>query len=110
MSLIERLEEFAMEMQDWEARKTSIFGVEITKLPSKGQKVNLGLKVVPTDEEGKPLKRKGIFITSLEQWESMRRIFNDEKALELIETIDKIRQKNQQRETEKDESEGVFEL
>ncbi|MHA1115909.1 MAG: hypothetical protein K9W45_07585 [Candidatus Heimdallarchaeum aukensis] len=109
MSLKERLEQFAQEMKDWETRKTSIMGVEIAKLPSKEGELNLALKIIPTDEEGKPLKRKGVFITSLEQWDSMKRIFNDEKATELIENIEKMRQKREIKEDKEDTGE-VFEL
>ncbi len=111
MSLTERLEEFAREMKDWETRKTSVVGVEIAKLPKKGDKVNLALKIIPTDENGKPLKRKGIFLTSFDQWKALKTILADERAEELIKAIDEIRKQQETDEkAEEGENEEVFEL
>jgi hypothetical protein len=47
--------------------------------------------LIPVNEDGTPLKRKGIFITSIEQWESFKSILNNEKAHDLIKNIDNIR-------------------
>ena len=108
-NLAERLEKFAEEMKDWETRKTSVEGVEIAKLPSKGGQINLSLKIMPTDEEGKALKRKAIFVTSLEQWEELSKIFKDDKAKELMEAIEEM--KNQGKTpVQDDEDKEVFEL
>ena len=109
-NLIERLEKFAEEMKDWETRKTTVLGVEIAKLPPKGDRINLALKITPTDEEGKVLKRKAMFVTNMDQWEALKRVFSDEKALELMEAIEDMRQKNQPEPKESEESDEVFEL
>ena len=91
--LVDRLKEFGKEMKDWDKKKTSVLGVTIVKLPSKGDENSFGLEIIPVNEEGIPLKRrgKGLFITSLEQWEAFKDIFNNEKARDLIESINDIR-------------------
>jgi len=110
-NIVERLEKFAEEMKDWETRKTTVLGVEIAKLPPKGGKMVLALKITPTDEEGKQLKRKALFITNLDQWEAMKNVFNDEKALELMEAIEEMRTKGEPEKTDDtEEKEEVFKL
>ena len=54
------------------------------------------------------MKRKGLYVTSLDQWESFKEIFNNEKALELIQAIDKLKAKPEQEQST--ESEEVFKL
>ncbi len=109
VNLIERLKEFGKDMKDWEEVKTSIEGVIITKMPSKGDDLNFGLKIIPMSKEGKPLKRreKALFITSLEQWEVFKEIFNDPKGFDLISNIDSLRTPRVQ---EEEESGEVFEI
>lgn len=111
VDLSERLKNFGKEMKDWEEKKTSIDGVSIVKMPSKGDDLNFGLKIIPVSEEGKPLKRreKALFITSLEQWEAFRDIFNDEKGLDLIESIEGLRTPKEAIDKEK-ENEEVFDI
>ena len=47
--------------------------------------------MIPVNEDGAPLKRKGVFVTSLEQWESFKSLLNNEKAYDLIKNIDGVR-------------------
>ncbi|MHA1198361.1 MAG: hypothetical protein ACTSQF_03320 [Candidatus Heimdallarchaeaceae archaeon] len=91
--LVDRLKEFGKEMKDWDKKKTSVVGVTIVKLPSKGDDHSFGLEIIPVNAEGIPLKRrgKGLFITSLEQWEAFKDIFNNDKAHDLINSINEIR-------------------
>ncbi len=87
--LTERLKESAKTMKEWEEMPTSIAGLFIVKMP--GDETSLGLKILPVDEEGKPMKRKGVFITSLEQWEALESIFTNEKGKELVSCVDSIK-------------------
>jgi len=77
--LTDRLKEFGEEMKDWDKKKTSVSGVTIVKLPTKGDDANFGLEIIPAREDGTPLKRKGLFVTSLEQWEAFKEIFTNPK-------------------------------
>ena len=110
-SLVKRLKEFGKEMKDWDKKKTSVLGVTIVKLPSKGDEPSFGLEIIPVNEAGIPLKRrgKGLFVTSLEQWEAFKDIFNDEKALDLIKSIDEMR-KTRLTTVEESIEEEVFEV
>ncbi|MCK4845789.1 MAG: hypothetical protein KAS95_08960 [Candidatus Heimdallarchaeota archaeon] len=105
-SLINRLREYASSMKDWDKIKTSVEGVSLVKMPS-GEK--LSLEIIPVNEEGKPLKRKGLFVTSIEQFEAFKDIFINEKAHDLIQGIDALIEKKV---VVKDssEEEDVFEL
>ncbi len=109
--LVDRLKEFGKEMKDWDKKKTSVNGVKIVKLPSKGDENSFGLEIIPVNDEGIPLKRrgKGLFITSLEQWEAFKAIFNNDKAFDLIDSINKMR-KARISVVEEDSEEEVFEV
>ena len=89
--LTDRLKEFGKEMKDWDKKKTSVTGVTIVKLPTKGDDANFGLEIIPAREDGTPLKRKGLFVTSLEQWEAFKEIFTNPKAFDLIQSINNLR-------------------
>ena len=110
-SLINRLKEFGKEMKDWDKKKTSVVGVTIVKLPSKTDEPSFGLEIIPVNEDGVPLKRKGkgLFITSLEQWSAFKDIFNNEKAHDLINSINEIR-RSRLAVVEETEEEEVFEV
>ena len=53
VNLIDRLKEFGKDMKDWEEMKTSVEGVIITKMPSKGDDLNFGLKIIPMSKLSK---------------------------------------------------------
>ena len=64
VDLTERLKEFGKKVEDWGKMKTSVAGVSIVKLPTKGEDLKLGLEITPVNEDGKPLKKKGVYFTS----------------------------------------------
>jgi len=109
--LANRLKEFGKEMKDWDKKKTSVTGVTIVKLPSKSDEPSFGLEIIPVNEEGIPLKRrgKGLFVTSLEQWEAFKDIFNNDKAFDLIQSINEMK-KSRFSGTEEVSDEEVFEV
>ncbi len=108
VNLIERLKKFGKDMNDWERMRTSVAGVSIVKLPSKGDDLNFGLELLPVNEEGVPVKRKALFITSLDQWEAFQEVFSNPKALDLITNINEFRKEKTAEASE--ESGEVFEL
>ncbi|MBY9001115.1 MAG: hypothetical protein KGD64_09385, partial [Candidatus Heimdallarchaeota archaeon] len=89
--------------------KTSVPGVSIVKLPTKNEDLNFGLELLPVNEDGTPLKRKGVFITSLEQWEAYKMLLNDPKAQDLITNIDDMRKQKAVKSVSEDNGE-VLEL
>jgi len=108
VNLIERLKKYGKDMNDWERMRTSVSGVSIVKLPTKGDDLNFGLELIPVNEEGVPVKRKALFITSLEQWKAFADVFNNPKALDLITNINELRKETVTESAE--ESEEVFEI
>jgi len=110
MSIKDRLLKFSEELEDWEKIRTSIPGVSIVKLPTRGSAVRLALEVVPTDEEGNPLKRKGIYITSIQQWNSLKEIFSNPKGLELINSIEELKGEKSRKQPEEKDEEPILEL
>lgn len=111
VDLVNRLKEFGKKMKDWDKMKTSVVGVSIVKLPNKGDELNFGLELIPVNEEGIPLKRKGkgLFITSLEQWEAFKSLLNNKKAQDLIVNIDSMKKPKITKE-DSEENEEVFEV
>lgn len=108
VNLVERLKKFGKDMKDWERMRTSVAGVSIVKLPSKGDEPNFGLELLPVNEEGVAIKRKALFITSLEQWDAFQEVFSNPKALDLITNINELRKEKAAEASE--ESEEVFEI
>jgi hypothetical protein len=107
-NLVERLKKYGKDMADWEKMRTSVAGVSIVKLPSKGDDLNFGLEINPVNKEGNPVKRKGLYITSLDQWEAFKELFVNPKAFDLITNIDELRK---ERTSESPEESGeVFEI
>ncbi len=90
-NLVEKLKKFGKDMSEWEKMRTSVSGVSIVKLPSKGEDLNFGLELNPVNEEGFPMKKKGIYITSINQWEAFKELFDSPKALDLITTITELK-------------------
>ncbi len=107
-NLVERLKKYGKDMTDWERMRTSVAGVSIVKLPSKGDDLNFGLELLPVNEDGVPVKKKGLFVTSIDQWEAFKELFNSSKALDLITTISELKKERAIEPTE--ESEEVFEI
>ena len=107
-NLVERLKKYGKDMSDWERMRTSVAGVSIVKLPSKGDDLTFGLELLPVNEDGVPVKKKGLFVTSIDQWEAFKELFNSPKALDLISTISELKKERAIEPTE--ESEEVFEI
>ncbi|NPD87244.1 MAG: hypothetical protein HGN29_00880 [Asgard group archaeon] len=107
-NLVERLKKYGKDMSDWERMRTSVTGVSIVKLPSKSEDLNFGLELLPVKEDGIPVKKKGLFITSTDQWEAFKELFNSSKAFDLITTISELKKERAVEPAE--ESEEVFEI
>lgn len=77
--------------ENWEKMESSIQGVYIVKVPAtKTREAILYLEINPLKENGKPLKRKGVFISSKEMLHGFREAFSNEKSLLLIRIIDQV--------------------
>ncbi|MHA1910291.1 MAG: hypothetical protein ACTSYA_01230 [Candidatus Kariarchaeaceae archaeon] len=108
ISMKEALREFREVAEQWEKQSTSIPGLRLVRMPQ-GKKqpfAKLSVEMMPVDEEGNPRKRKGLFITNLEDFEFYAELFANPKVRDLLETIIDL---NLETEPKK-EDESVLEL
>jgi hypothetical protein len=91
MSDIEpKIKEFLEKGEDWEKYPTTIEGVNIVRMPpTKTRPALLSVEVNPL-RDGKPMKRRGLFVTSAEMLLSFGEILTEESLLNLMKTIDDI--------------------
>ena len=77
--------------KDWEKMDTPIEGVSVVKVPAtKTRPALLFLEINPIKEDGKPLKRKGLFVGSKEILIKFSEALNDDKTFQLIGELEKI--------------------
>ena len=80
--------------QDWEKMETPIEGVNVVKVPAtKTRPALLFLEVNPLKEDGKPFKRKGLFVGSYEMFVKFGEAFNDDKVYQLMKEVEKVNPK-----------------
>ena len=92
MSNIEnQLENHLKGGEDWEKMETPIPGVFVVKVPAtKTKPALLFLEVNPLKDDGKPLKKRGLFIGSKEMLLKFSEALNDDKTFQLIGELEKI--------------------
>ena len=79
---------------DWEKMETPIEGVNVVKVPAtKTRPPLLFLEINPLKEDGKPLKRKGLFVGSKEILIKFSEALNDDKTFQLIGELENINPK-----------------
>ena len=79
---------------DWEKMETPVPGVNVVKVPAtKTRPALLFLEVNPLKEDGKPMKRKGLFVGSKEMLIKFGEALNDDKVFQLIGELEKINPK-----------------
>lgn len=86
-----QLKEHLKSGADWEKMDTPIEGVNVVKVPAtKTRPALLFLEINPIKEDGKPLKRKGLFVGSKEMLIKFSEALNDDKTFQLIGELEKI--------------------
>ena len=79
---------------DWQKMETPVQGVYVVKVPAtKTRPALLFLEVNPLKEDGKPMKRKGLFVGSKEMLVKFGEALNDDKVFQLIGEIEKVNPK-----------------
>ena len=80
--------------QDWEKMETPIDGVNIVKVPAtKTRPALLFLEINPLKEDGKPMKRKGLFVANKEMFVKFMEVLNDDNTFKLIQELERINPK-----------------
>ena len=83
--------------KDWEKMSTPVPGLNVVKVPgTKTRPALLYLEVNPLKDDGKPLKKKGLFIGSQEMLLRFSETLNDDKTYQIIREIEQINPKGSQ--------------
>ena len=86
-----QLEKFLGTAKDWEKMDTPIKGVNVVKVPAtKTRPALLFLEINPLRENGKPMKRKGLFIGDQEMYIKFMETLQDDKVYQLIKELEDI--------------------
>ncbi|MEJ2249024.1 MAG: hypothetical protein P8Y70_03500 [Candidatus Lokiarchaeota archaeon] len=86
-----QLEEHLDKAKDWEKMDTPIPGVYVVKVPAtKTRPALLFLEVNPLKENGKPMKRKGLFVGDKEMLVKFGELLNDDKVFQLIQELERV--------------------
>ncbi len=76
---------------DWEKMETPVPGVSVVKVPAtKTRPSLLFLEINPLKDDGKPMKRKGLFVGSKEMLIKFGEALQDDKVYQLIVELEKI--------------------
>lgn len=82
----------------WAVTKTTVEGLGTIKLPATATRpASLAVEINPI-VGGKPSKRRGLILTSHNQYELFKEIINNPKVGELLVAIDAIKEKAKEKE------------
>ncbi|MGA2664433.1 MAG: hypothetical protein ABSF83_05770 [Nitrososphaerales archaeon] len=91
MSSGERLSSFLKTGSDWGRLKTTVPGIFVLKMPAyKASPARLAIELNPTDASGTPTKKRGLVLRSLEELEEYRSIFQYERLLPLLTSVESV--------------------
>lgn len=77
--------------KDWEKIETPVPGLNVVKVPAtKTRPALLYLEVNPLKDDGKPLKRKGLFVGNQKMLLRFSETLNDEKTYQIIKEIEQV--------------------
>lgn len=86
----EKLRDLLQNGENW-AKLEAFDGVYVVKMPKSGRfKAKLAIEINPVDEDGKPLKRKGIYITSIQQLDAFGQIFANSELKNVMDGLTEI--------------------
>jgi hypothetical protein len=74
------------EAEPWERISTTVDGLYVVKPPEQNNKQNVLVEAVPTPQ-GQIIKKKGIYLKSVEDLKAYRLLLNNPKTEELIKVI-----------------------
>ena len=86
-----QLKEHLAKAEDWEKMETPIPGVYVVKVPAtKTRSALLFMEVNPLKDDGKPMKRKGLFIGDREMLIKFSETLQEDKVYQLIGEIESV--------------------
>jgi len=108
----EKLKKFLETAKDWSEFKTSIPGVSIVKMPgSRTKPPKLAITINPINPETKkPIKRKSLYLSSIDELKLFLEIFENSKTEMLFKTVENVNQEVLKKSEEDKEEEEILEL
>ena len=86
-----QLKDHLKNAKDWEKMETPVESVFVVKVPAtKTRPALLFLEVNPLKDDGKPLKRKGLFVGNKEFLVKFSEALSDDKVFQLIGEIEQV--------------------
>ena len=91
MSLEDTLLNIAENGKDWQRVETSIPGLFLVRAPgTKTRDPSVMIELNPVGDDGKPIKRKGLFVRNMDLLVRFRELITNEKIDPLLEKIDAV--------------------
>ena len=89
-----QLKEHLEKGEDWEKMETPVEGVSVIKVPAtKTRPALLFLEINPLKADGRPLKRKGLFVSNKEMLIKFSETLTDDKTFQLISEFEQVNPK-----------------
>jgi len=86
-----KLADFLKSGKDWERKPTSVPGVFVLKMPPfKGSPARLAVELNPTDEAGRPTRKRGVLLRSSTELAEYKKLIEDERLSSLLKSIDSL--------------------
>jgi hypothetical protein len=91
MEVVNNLRTFLDTGEDWERKNTSLQGVSIIKLPAtRSRPASLAIEINPLDENGRPMKKKGIMLMSRNEMLAFQKVFGNDKLDVLLNAVEEV--------------------
>ena len=89
-----QLKEHLQKGNEWEKMETPVDGVFVVKAPAtKTKPALLYLEINPLKDDGKPMKRKGLFVADKEMFVKFMDALNDDNTFKLIQELEQVNPK-----------------
>jgi len=90
-TISEQLKEHLQNGRDWEKMSTPVSGVYVVKVPkTKTRPAMLQLEINPLKDDGKPMKKKGLFISSKEMLIKFAELISEDQSYQILNATENI--------------------
>lgn len=90
MELEVKIKNALSNVKAWQRVPTSLDGIFLVKTPVKGGKETILLEINPKDEKGNLIKRRGLFLKSINELDKFQQALDEHKLKDVIKAIENI--------------------
>lgn len=90
MEVEEKIKNALSNVKAWQRVPTSLDGIFLVKTPVKGGKETMLVEINPKDEKGNFIKRRGLFLKSINELDKFKQALDENKLEEVIKAIENI--------------------